>query len=782
MALDGLQRLNLSMNKIVILEEKAFDGLGQLKVLDLRLNQLKSLHPDLISKLSSLMLLDLSFNAILSLDGIMLPASLIKVNIMNNRLTQFPNSFSESKVQIIDLGRNEIDVLNNDTFTNISSLRNLDLSHNRLNSIEEGSFRHLSTLKLLNLSHNELSLNLSKDIFNGLTSLTCLDLSFNKINKLEGIQSFSSLVSLEHLNISGNEMSSIIDILPDEIRTNNSNLVSLDLSNSEVEYVGSKAFNGFSKLHQVDLSGNSITSFQPFQTVTKIKFVLQNNPLICGCEMKWIKSRSLASNSYLLPDCMVFPLNASRPVKSVPSNLFLCSQPDRCPDQCSCYSSEPMGNVVTTECSSGLQLVPAGIPKSTITLFLTKNNFTTLTFGVSNAPEFMTEVMYLNNSGIKYVDDKFFAHFTKLRRLYMDKNDLLKIKPGMFQSLLNLEELYLQHNRLVDFRVDILTNLNSLKVLDLRNNDIWHLAKEICEKFDSMNNLGRVYLGHNSWKCNCNNLDFRMWIVKRRSIVYDRYDVKCGNNELRYVREEYFVCRGGPASPYHIDRKQIIITSVVVIVVLAILLTAFLYYRRDILAALHSRFKWGCFRHKYPDHKIYDVFLVYDYNDSKSAEWVDSSLLPRLQRNCAYKVVIPDQTKLAEGDMDTEITKIYDSKCCVFVLTKYVTSNRYCSEGFKTAFRFSKTNKEFNFVMVVMGDIDISILEPGMRKILSTGNYITVRSRSVWDRLYYELPNPRGLSLPFREDDDASETDIIIYRSSATNIASEDYGTVVMNK
>jgi hypothetical protein len=62
--------------------------------------------------------------------------------------------------------------------------------------------------------------------------------------------------------------------------------------------------------------------------------------------------------------------------------------------------------------------------------------------------------------------------------------------------------------------------------------------------------------------------------------------------------------------------------------------------------------------------------------------------------------------------------------------------------------------------------------------MLSKGQYITARSRSVWDRLLYELPNPELGIHSVRGDDDVSENDVIIY--SATSNTLDEYGSVTI--
>ncbi|KAK3094725.1 hypothetical protein FSP39_005467 [Pinctada imbricata] len=778
LGLTRLQQLSLSRNSIQRLEDKAFDGLGQLKVLDLRINSLTSLEPDVLNALKSLMLLDLSYNALLDLDNVKLPKSLIKVDAYNNRLAHFPNSFAHSKVQYINLKRNEIQDIFVTALQNITSVRHVDLSYNRLKNIAEGSFSSMTSLKALNLSHNELSLNLSKDIFLGLSSLTCLDLSFNRINKLQEIASFSSFANLEHLNLSRNSMTSVHDLLPNGVTMNNTKLMNLDLSNCGIEFIGKDVFDGFSGIKYVNMSHNKIRMFQPFQTQSRAVFNVLENPLACECNMKWLKTMPEKLRSYKLPKCIVYPLNKTRNVRDVLKGDFLCSQTDACPSVCRCYSSEPMGDIVTAECSSKLEVVPSTLPNTTVTLYLSGNNLTTLRFSTKEVAYFNTEVLYLNNSRIKYVESNFFTHFSKLKKLMLEHNDLTDIASDTFSPLLYLEELSLHHNRLVKLRADVIHDLKSLKMLDLRNNSMKYLEEDFLEEIDSLKYFKRIYLGENAWRCNCKNADFRKWIDSKKFIIYDRNNIKCGKSMMRYVDEDRFVCET-ETSVSHLDRKSLIISCVVVIVVFAILLTALLYYRRDILAALYTRFRWGCFRPGYTDGKMYDVFLMYDNNDAKSSEWVEDHLLPRLQRNQSYRVIIPNPANPRASDEEEELKQIYDCKCGVFVLSKYVTSNQFCNDCFERASRLSKSQEDFNLILLVLGDIDMALLDPEMRKILTSGNYITIRSRSVWDRLFYELPNPRTTSGPFREEDEVSESDVIIYSPPSTR-PSNDYGTVLI--
>ena len=73
--------------------------------------------------------------------------------------TQLSNAFRELKsFTTLDLGRNNIDFLENFTFNGLIKLESLKLDYNKLVNLEDNIFSNLINLKFLDISLNDLVL------------------------------------------------------------------------------------------------------------------------------------------------------------------------------------------------------------------------------------------------------------------------------------------------------------------------------------------------------------------------------------------------------------------------------------------------------------------------------------------------------------------------------------------------------------------------------------------------------------------------------------------------
>lgn len=141
----SLEELNLSNNRISILEDRMFADLGSLIVLDLSKNNLSRIGKD-------------SFVGLMALS-------------------------------YLYLSNNKIDILLHDCFSGLSNLIVLDLNMNSIKYIMDNSFSSLKYAKRLELNHLSL-VNMTNSTFTGLESLTSFEVnsdlldSSNEINSL----------------------------------------------------------------------------------------------------------------------------------------------------------------------------------------------------------------------------------------------------------------------------------------------------------------------------------------------------------------------------------------------------------------------------------------------------------------------------------------------------------------------------------------------------------------------------------------------------------------------
>lgn len=778
--LESLKVLNLSRNDFELLEDRAFDGLGKLTVLDLRHNLLATFQDNVFSTLLNLKSLLLSHNKILSLDNVKFPNSLILLDAEENRMEHFPASLSNSYVNKVILDSNDITTLSISDSGNFSQLTFVSLSINRIQTFNERAFQTFTNLKHLNLSTNQLSLNLSRGYFGGADSLVTLDLSHNNIEEINGMfATFQSLDHLQNLILSHNPITHIHNLIPELLDMSafrEPNLQNIFLSFCNISYVSVEAFEGFPNLSLVDLSHNRLKEIKPFKLFnSKPVFNLTSNVFECSCGMRWIKEPEIEmgdqyfpTNHYRMDDCVVLPKHYKMKIRDVPIGDFLCKTQDSCPENCQCLGNSEASHTTVVRCSDVTQ-VPEGIPRSALRIYLDGNALRNLTFSKEvHTGSFQTQELYVNGSNVSFLTQDFFRPFQSLKKLDLAENRIENLPSEVFANLTYLEELYLRNNSIVAFDSYSLPNSKSLMLLDISHNNIKYLDAEVLEMIVDKPHLRRIFIGNNAFVCKCKNKALRNWIDEHRSRIFDRESILCKNNgkEMIRVAPRYFNCLGKTVARSS-DHKGVIVAAVILLCAALLVFASCIYFRRDIIAVFGTKLNIKCFRHHYEAHSIYDVFLMYDFNDVKGSDWANKELIPRLNQ-FGHKLTTSDSTDLANSLLETENSKIKESKCALFVVTKYVGNNQYYMNCFRVAAKHAREHSQFKVIVVVVGDIDFTSLEPGLKKMLVSGNYITARSRCAWERLEYELPKRRSRLEPFSQDSEIGicDTETIIYNAA----------------
>ncbi|PSN48918.1 hypothetical protein C0J52_03456 [Blattella germanica] len=147
------------------------------------------------------------------------------VDCSNEGLEEIPQGLNQT-LEIVDLSNNSIREINDDSFTNMTQIKEINLSYNTITDLKVTVFEHLTNLEEIDLSYN-LLVTIPTDIFinnsklnrchlkNNFikfndsgpilisTSLKFLDISFCNITSLS-FDALSEMPYLEELNIQGN--------------------------------------------------------------------------------------------------------------------------------------------------------------------------------------------------------------------------------------------------------------------------------------------------------------------------------------------------------------------------------------------------------------------------------------------------------------------------------------------------------------------------------------------------------------------------------------------------
>lgn len=771
-AMVKLRTLDISENSLKSLTSQSFRGLVYLTNLRLNSNMILDLPSTIFQNLRLLNTLDLSNNILQHFDDIVFSDLTLTVNLTSNKLMNFPNSFSHSNVSTIDLHDNNIVILNKMAMTFLHSVRYLDLSQNQITSIQAEAFAGLTNLETLNLTQNQLSLNLNLDVFKGASKLLDLDISHNNLTSVDFMFAHSTLDLVKTLRLDHNPIDTVTDMTNKDFNTSSPALETLVLSFCRIRNISKYAFKGLMSLRNIDLSNNLVEEIEPLETKVGTQFKLLHNPLMCTCIMKWlaepyvnVDGNTIHTHDYNVGTCEVFPKGYNVSLRKVPKDDFLCRTETECESNCECFSRERNGPIVTVDCSD-LDMPVNNIPISVLDLYLDGNRFLKLTT-IGAGIALQVETLYLNISGIREVSVNTFTNLRMLKLLDMSNNRISDLLPLTFQYQSELRYLNLSNNFLTTLEPNTFKGLTELRSLDLTSNEFLIMDAMTTAELSRFQNAFYVLLGKNPYLCTCANSNFRQWLTVYSSRVHDKKDIRCDSTgkEIKLVPEENFRCLGSGSTSGN-SRSPVIIAIIITVLVLVVIGAAMFYYKRDLLAVLFTKLHIGCLRPESDSSKHSDAFIVYNTNDSKCNEWVRLMFMQKLGRKRNYKFIFPDRVQLLQSVhvADSESQQPQDCKCAVFVVSYSFMNSNWASESFRKAWNYSKENKKFRILLIIFGDIDVGSLLPEMNQMLRKGNYITARSRSVWDRLIYELPDPQGGSRN-NQDDDVSESDVILYNA-----------------
>lgn len=181
-----LRHLSLADNSIEHLDIQTFPHIPQLLYLNLRNNKLSLLPDNVFSGLGLLQNLDLSSNPLRTnfKELFHYAQNLLYLNLAFSKITLAPH-FPLPKLLSLNLSHNSLEHLNKNSVKDLSKLKLLDLSFNNIKQIPSQIWIHLTSLKILNLSHNPIK-QIMSDSFVGLSNLQKLDISnLRHLNRFE---------------------------------------------------------------------------------------------------------------------------------------------------------------------------------------------------------------------------------------------------------------------------------------------------------------------------------------------------------------------------------------------------------------------------------------------------------------------------------------------------------------------------------------------------------------------------------------------------------------------
>ncbi|RFU32448.1 hypothetical protein B7463_g3879, partial [Scytalidium lignicola] len=234
---------------------------------DLSGRNLITIPISLYSKASEIISLNLSRNLSLDLpkDFIQSCQNLRDIKFISNEAWKLPPSLSRaSRLTILDVSNNRLEQLEHADLYRLQSLVSFKLANNRLSSLPS-YFGQFKCLRTLNVSSNFLDT--FPDFLCELDSLVDIDMSFNSISKIP--DDIGKLKNLERFVITNNRLA---NSLPD-------------------------AFGNLSKLREVDIRYNALTSINIIAQLPKVEMISADHNAVSVCESSFAKIRILRLNS-----------------------------------------------------------------------------------------------------------------------------------------------------------------------------------------------------------------------------------------------------------------------------------------------------------------------------------------------------------------------------------------------------------------------------------------------------------------------------------------------------
>lgn len=255
-ALKKLRRLSLQLNHLTRVE---MEGMHDLEFVDLSHNRLEIIQSFWISDLHNLKVLNLSHNQIRTIQPEAFARSSIAsvLDLSHNRLRMLRH-YGTLSVARLDVSHNVIVAVSVDAFQHLHAcLLEVDLSNNNLTDWERlvQGLEKLKVLETLDLSQNCFGNTLyynTGDLYSGgFQELRHLDLSKNGISRMDLAQ-FLCLPRLTTLRLRNNRLSS----LPTLSSSCATPLRKLDLSGNRFQWVSEETLPLLSLLDEFDLSNN----------------------------------------------------------------------------------------------------------------------------------------------------------------------------------------------------------------------------------------------------------------------------------------------------------------------------------------------------------------------------------------------------------------------------------------------------------------------------------------------------------------------------------------------
>ncbi|ROT65987.1 putative toll [Penaeus vannamei] len=725
----GLRSLDISFNHLVSVPAFAFAALKSLQVLNVSLNGISKLEDKALFGLSLLLELELSDNQLtntwVNSETFTDLLRLASLDMSNNKITRLDAAtFRDlTNLQVLKLQQNMIETISDNTFSGLFRLHTLVLSDNRVKMISDKTFGGLIGLQVLKLDGNEVFSIDSEALVNS-TGLQELQLSHNHLQDVPKV--VKSLASLRILDLSGNHTA---------LR-----LSQMDPSRDLPEfYLGGNPFECDCTMEWLQ----TINSYdQPHQRLMvidldSIECRLMNNkgkiPLLDAKKLQFL----CEYDSHCFTRCKCCDFDA-------------CDCEMTCPANCTCFHDNSWAaNIV--DCSrAGYGSVPERIPMDSSEVYLDGNALSSLSSHTFIGRKNM-RVLYLNDSGVEVIHNRTFNGLKLLETLYLHRNSIKELKGYEFEHLTLLRELYLHDNELFFIQNTTFLTLASLRVLRLDNN---RLKTFPVNMFSKNHNLHSLHLSENPWTCDCENLrDIQAWLQGVGRKLRDADKIYCALNGSSEVVAQvstynHSSCNNETETTTirHEAYLDYVFLPTITLGAFAVLLTITLIVfcnRNRMRVWVYAKYGVRLFyRSEYEGDtdKAFDAFVSYS---SKDEVFVTQILAPELERGSpAYKLCLHYRDfPVGAYITDTILSAVETSKRTILILSENFIKSEWCRFEFRSAHHEVLKDRRRRLIVILLGDVPQRDLDPDIRLYLKTNTYLKWGDTHFWEKLKFAMPD-----------------------------------------
>ncbi|TRY62905.1 hypothetical protein TCAL_07138, partial [Tigriopus californicus] len=691
--LPNLITFKIARNELSRIGDGSFLECPNLHNLDLSGNRLDQLKQDTFKDLRNLTALNLAENQLQDINGLLQnQASLKWLNMSSNRLAWFDYAFVPPSVEILDIKRNQIDILGN--YYNLMdnyAIKYMDASFNRIVGIEPNSI-------LPNMEHTVLNDNLISKV---------------APNTFVG-KSYISQVHLERNELSTLSMASMM-ISP--------------VKNIPMFYVAENPFVCNCHLQWFKNINTRLNQFPQVMDMDRVKCSLMNHTgVVVQSYLTQVKDDGFLCQyeTHCLPQCMC-------------CDFFACDCQMKCPTGCTCYHDQTWSANIIQCSNKGHSKLPSFIPMDTTALYLDGNNLTELKNGFLLGRSRLKKLS-LRGSAVSKISNQSFIGLHDLQVLDLSENQLKGLHGYEFNDLSSLRELYLQRNQLVSIVSEAFKALKYLTVLRLDGNllisfPIWELS--------SNPNLNHLTLANNWWQCDCDFVrKFRMFIDGNFDIIPDAKEITCTSSETSLAQlNECSGILGG--SGFHFEESlgsrtiPLIIGLCLLVLILIVSGCAVWKLREHCLVWLHANHGIRISSRTKGDpleptkETLFDALVLHSIKDEKL---VTDELVKQLEPS--YRVCVNHR----------DLSGIYASEAFKSAISASSRQFVFLSQGFLASeWDYVKEIVLHNCIIIIGNDLskeDMRSRPDVTSFIQSSKKVLKWNDPSIWRKIRFYLPDP----------------------------------------